>query len=191
MIILDELKKALSVLEPFNGAWCVCGGIAASIYGREGRFTNDIDIAIIDTPTMTAKEIASSVLIQIGYEAILGFVNDPRSLCKEQVLGLVAGRAAGGGAFVGVDFLLPVFPWVQDAVARAQIDPIDYGFSHVPTIQPEDLIIAKLFALRDAPERGVDLLDVRSIMEGVKSLDYTYLERKLACYNLTLPGTGR
>ncbi len=188
MIILDELKNALVALAPFNGAWCVCGGIAASIYGKDGRFTNDIDIALIDTPGMEAKAIASHVLSQLGYDGILGFVNDPRAPSKEQVLGLIVGRVSGQHSFVGIDFLLPVFPWVHDAVKRAQEEPINYGFARVPTIQPEDLIIAKLFALRDAPERGVDLLDIRSIIEGVRVLDYPYLERKLAEYGLTLPG---
>jgi len=187
MKIFQELRRVFEALQPFEGYWCLCGGVAASVYGAEGRFTNDIDVALMDTPSQTANEVASQVLQQLGYQAMLGFVRDPNHSSSQQVLGLLVGRVSGNDAFVGVDFLLPVFPWVEDAVTRAQLARFDFGFAKIPTIQPEDLLIAKLHALRDAPERGVDLLDIRSMMRASHSLDFEYLNRKLLQYNLTLP----
>jgi hypothetical protein len=187
MKLFHELRRVFEALQPFEGYWCLCGGVAASVYGTEGRFTNDIDVALVDTPILSAQEVATQVLQQLGYQAMLGFVGDPNGTSNKQVLGLMVGRVVGNDAFVGIDFLLPIFPWVADAVRRAQLSRFDFGFATLPTIQPEDLIIAKLQALRDAPERGIDLLDIRSILRSSHSLDFEYLNRKLLEYKLRLP----
>jgi hypothetical protein len=187
MRIFQELKRVFQALQPFDGYWCLCGGVAASVYRGHGRFTNDIDLAIVDTPQLSARGVATQVLEQLGYQPVLGYLRDPTGVGTEQVLSLIVGRVIGNESFIGIDFLLPVFPWVTEAVDRAQSLRLDFGFATIPTIQPEDLVVAKLHALRDSPGRGIDLLDIRSILNAGSDLDYEYLNRKLLEYKLSLP----
>jgi hypothetical protein len=86
-----------------------------------------------------------------------------------------------------VDILLPGLPWVPAAVARAQHNIIDLGFADVPVITPEDLIVAKCFAVRNAPDRFQDLDDLKELLTHVKDLDIDYTRRALQLHGLAIP----
>lgn len=86
-----------------------------------------------------------------------------------------------------VDVLLPEIPWVKGAVERAQANKLDLGFRHVPVITPEDLIIAKCYALRNSPDRFQDLDDIKELFKDVPDLDVDYLRRKLLEFSLQIP----
>jgi hypothetical protein len=181
--ILQRLKDLFSLLQSYEGSWAICGGVAASIYRTTPRFTGDIDIAIIDHNGQSAKEISQSVLTSLGYNPILGFVTDEHGkLIKPQAL--VIGREVEPGTFVGVDFLLPVMPWIESAVFRAQKNKLDYGFARIPTITVEDLCVAKLWALRGPNPRSVDLEDVLAVLEAAKEVDSNYILQ--SCANLSI-----
>ena len=186
MKIFDFLKRLVTVLESSKNPWAICGGVAASLYRELPRFTDDIDIAIADLPNMPALNAASEVLTKLGYKPKAGFVTDQfGKLIKGQAL--LIGRDETPGSFTGVDFLLPIIPWVTQSVARAQHNMLDYGFAKVPTITPEDLIIAKLFAFQGTPERRMDLDDIVSVLEGTKVIDKDYLRKECEAAKLNLP----
>lgn len=52
---------------------------------------------------------------------------------------------------------------------------------------PEDLIIAKCYALSGSPDRFQDLDDIREIFCAVTDLDLEYLSRKLNQFSLIIP----
>lgn len=61
------------------------------------------------------------------------------------------------------------------------------GFTHVPTVPPEDLILAKLFALQGTPGRVTDIDDVSSIWRHNPNLDKEYLSERLERYAIRIP----
>ena len=186
MQIFDKLKQIILELQPYQGKWAICGGVAACLYRAEPRFTGDIDIVLGGIPVQEAIEFAEEILKHLGYKPILGFISDlDGKLIKGP--GLIVAREDQHKAFVGIDFLLPVQPWIEPAVHRAQSNLIDYGFSKVPTITPEDLIIAKLFALQSAPSRPYDLDDILSILSSVKKIDFGCIRQAVAEYSIKVP----
>lgn len=86
-----------------------------------------------------------------------------------------------------IDILLPELPWVPLAVERAQYNKIDLGFSKVPVITPEDLVVAKCYSLKNEPDRFQDLDDLKEIFLGVSPIDYDYVRSNLARLKLSLP----
>ena len=74
MKLYDELKRAGTLLLEYPGQWAICGGIAASIYRSHPRYTDDIDFAVIDSETISAKDLACKIINQLGYKEYLGFI---------------------------------------------------------------------------------------------------------------------
>lgn len=187
MKLFDELKRATSYLGDFPRQWALCGGVAASIYRSKARFTDDIDFALIDSPDIAAGDLARQVIQKMGYRDYLGFIPDPRDVTK-QLQGLICARESADERFVGLDFLLPVQCWVNDAVAIAQSNLIDFGFAKLPTIVPEDLIVAKLIAVTNSPDRFQDLDDIKEIVQSV-SVDISRIRQQISKYSIKIePG---
>ena len=76
---------------------------------------------------------------------------------------------------------------MQDAVKRAQLNKLDYGFAIVASIIPEDLIVAKLFALQGTPNRKFDLDDILSILANLEEINRDLLMQLILEHMLTLP----
>lgn len=254
MKLLSELKLITKELNNYPDFWALCGGVVASIYRASARFTDDIDIALVDSCDMQAKDIASEVLAKLNYKPKLGYIpfgnensrmvyrdfrrkaynavgvaatklfaiagacreyipRATRENCKaklfhevakpgifncegyiydpkgsgEQVQGLLCGRDEVGGKFVGIDFLLPVFPWIEKAVSRAQENLLDYGFGKIPTITIEDLLIAKINAISSPSQRAVDIDDIKSIFEEQKIIDAQYIISQTSNIGIEIP----
>ncbi len=185
MKLFSELKELARQLKPWKGRWALCGGVAASIYRDKARFTLDIDIAVVDDPRHSARALAEEVLKRLGHKPSLGFVPDPKG-SGTQKMALILSREKSTSQFSGIDFLLPVFPWVPDAVERAQGNLIDYGFAKLATVTVEDLIIAKALAIRSNPTRFQDKDDILSILHCQK-VDRDYLLRQSKRLALPLP----
>lgn len=124
------------------------------------------------------------MIADLGYAEYLGFVPDILNENK-QVLGLCCARRSLDKTFVGIDFLLPVQFWVNDAVKAAQENLIDFGFAKLPTITPEHLIVAKCAAAISNPERFQDLDDLKEI-SGSVHLDLEFIDRALQSYGIVL-----
>src|ERR1700741_1532305 len=110
MKIFSELQKLSKHLEAWKGAWALCGGVAASLYRDTPRFTVDIDVAIVAQGDTSAEKIAQKVLAEMKYPSLIGFVPG-FSPQEKQLRALVSTRHEATDKYVGIDFLLPVFPW--------------------------------------------------------------------------------
>ncbi len=185
MKIFHELRRAVEILNDYPGNWALCGGVAASIYRKNPRFTNDIDFALIDSEKISAKSLAVTVSEKLGYKAQIGFFEEPTT--NKLVNGLICARLDGNDdLFVGLDFLLPVQNWIEPAVKLAQNNRIDFGFALLPTITPECLIIAKFNALCANPERFQDLDDLKNIANDI-DLNYDYLKNEIKKLGMEVP----
>lgn len=187
MTPLGVLKQAAAEFKRHNCRYCLIGGHAASLYRRTERVTRDVDFAIVGIPPEHSQNVAEEVLRGIGFEPVLGFIPGARDEKKPGELSLVTSAPADGELTGIIDILLPKLPWIADAVARAQSNKIDLGFARVPVIAPEDLIIAKCYALRSAPDRFQDLDDLKEIFTSTIQLDLDYVALKLEALGLTIP----
>src|SRR6185295_13797866 len=98
MRIFQVLKNVITLLEPYDERWAICGGVAASLYRETPRFTGDIDIALVDGEDTSAEKIASDILKKLGYTPKSGSVTDQNGiLIKKQAL--VIGREESEGKF--------------------------------------------------------------------------------------------
>ncbi len=186
MKLFANLKLATQQLSRFEECWAVCGGIAACLYRSTPRYTGDIDFILRDSNDFTALQIAETVTAALGYKPIAGWFTDQSGqLIKNQAL--VSGREDSAERYIGLDFILPVMPWVIPAIERAQLNKLDYGFAKLPTIVPEDLIVAKLFALQTSPDRKYDLDDIESILAHFKPINFTLIRTQVDQYNLNVP----
>lgn len=181
MKILRELKRVVALLQPYRGQWALCGGIAASIYRSHPRFTDDIDFVLVDGENQSAEDLALSIVCELGYEPYRGYFPDIAN--GELTLGLICARDSTFAHFVGVDFLLPKQPWIPRAVELAQENAIDFGFSVVPTITPECLILAKMVAVNKSPERRQDLDDIIQLLHDVQ-IDRSFVCREIKSYSI-------
>ena len=181
---LELLQLIVAKLEPYNTCFAIAGGLAASFYRNRPRLTNDVDIAF-NTGT-TSKDTAVSIIESIGLEASYGWIYDSKNHL-ENMIALVIGRQNKNDFECTIDILLPSFPWLPDAVERAQYNIIDFGFNKLPTITPEDIIIAKAFALTLEPNRFQDMDDIQAIFQNNNSLDQIYLAQNFEKYSISLP----
>lgn len=185
MKIFSELQRVTRILKEYSGQWALCGGVAASIYRNTPRFTNDIDFALIDSKEISAKEIAETVINNLGYKLYQGFIPNANKE-KKIVNGLICARSENENEhFIGFDFLLPKYSWVNTAVNLAQRNKINFGFDNLPTITPESLIIAKLVALTNNRERYQDMDDIKEIINNLK-IDFDYIKKELKDMNVEL-----
>ena len=100
---------------------------------------------------------------------------------------IVAGRGGKDSSTIGLDFILPAIPWFGPALMRAEQNLIDFGFAQVPCLTVEDLIVAKLFALKNDPSRFNDLDDLKSIFFAGHELDLPYLSGQMRRLEITVP----
>ncbi len=160
--------------------YALCGGIAANVYRSTFRTTNDLDIALYLPNSKSQeeeKEFALKFFEALGIEArIPGVGSNSAHLVSAEL----------GEFLPTLDFILPSLPWVTEAVHRAQVNLIDFGFGEIPTITPEDLILAKAYALTVSPNRVTDKDDIDSILKGQSIKNRQAISELLKRFNLTL-----
>ena len=184
---LKILKAAVTALRKHECAWCLIGGHAASLYRLQERLTKDVDFALVGRPASRSRATAAQVIRAIGLKPVLSFIPPRPGEAGRPALGLVTSEPPRGASTGIIDILLPVLPWLEPAVERAQHNLIDLGFARIPVITPEDLIVAKSYALRNSPDRFQDLDDLRAIFEGDNRLDLDYLRAGLGALKLSIP----
>ena len=132
----------------------IIGGLAASLLGRP-RFTNDIDLVILDLDDRLPGFIKK--LKKFGIEPRIedaeGFANKSRVL-------LVRHKESG----INIDISMGIMPFERDAVSRKKIETA-FGLE-VPLPLPEDLIIFKAIS-----RRPQDIEDIKAIINRHPSLD--------------------
>ena len=184
---LKTLRDAVKFLEKANCMYCIIGGHAASLYRTQERFTKDVDFALIANPLKASRKLAEGIIKSIGLKPVIGFIPPGPKEPKRKSICMITSKPLKGELKGIIDILLPELPWVEEAVRRAQHNKIDLGFLKVPVITPEDLVIAKCYALRNSPDRFQDLDDIKQIFISVKDLDFDYIDEKLIHHSLIIP----
>ena len=184
---LQALKRTVAALSELPCRFCLVGGHAASLYRSQERFTKDVDFALVADAKGKSRVIASQAIKKLGMKPVAGFMVLGDTERRERALCMVTSEPPASELTGLVDILLPEVPWVLDAVGRAQDNLIDLGFAKVPVITPEDLILAKCYAVRNSPDRFQDLDDLKQLFKDVRDLDTDYLRRRLVELKLTIP----
>lgn len=184
---LAVLKRTVAALSELPCQFCLIGGHAASLYRSQERFTKDVDFAVIGSPKARSREVAESAVRALGMKPMIGVIPVGKGERERSSVCMITSEPRDGELTGIVDILLPDVPWVQEAVERAQSNLIDLGFAMVPVITPEDLIVAKCLAVRNAPDRFQDLDDLKQLFTDVKDLDFDYLRRRLHELSLVIP----
>jgi len=181
---LELLKLAAEPLKLSGAKFAVAGGLAASFYRAKARLTNDVDVCLLADPASASREIAEKLLTDLGLKVFSGWVASSNSPLP--AIPMLIGKENDSESTLSLDILLPAFPWLEKAVLRAQENIIDFGFAELPMLTPEDLLIAKQFALSIESNRFQDLDDIQSIMSHNNQLDHEYLTAELSRLKLPL-----
>ncbi len=188
MDLKQFFAEVVRVLTKDKARFALAGGLVASLYRREERLTKDLDFLLL----------AEGGSEQKAAQVIRSFGLHPHLIRKAELEGgplfaikrrntpvwMVAGRQ---GDAIGLDFILPGMPWCESALARAEQNSIDFGFGKVPSLTVEDLILAKLFALKNDSSRFSDLDDLQSIFLAKHPLNLAYLTGQMQRLDLTVP----
>lgn len=185
MTPLKLLQLVVEHLRQLPGCYAVAGGLAASFYRRKPRLTNDVDIAFCTGTVEESKTAAKNMLVQAGLKPAMGWIASGEAM--PEAIALVIGRLQNDEYESTVDLLLPVFPWVRQAIQRAQHNVIDFGFAGLPTVTPEDLILAKAFALSIEKNRFTDLDDIQALLHTDNRLDAGYLAAEFERLQIPFP----
>ena len=180
---LSELFKAASKeLTDLECTFAVGGGLAADLYRKDTRSTNDVDFLFLADGMELDKgrTLLRKLNLGVGEVKLHQLTRSPAMNKKSKGTYILVGRANADDP--GVDLLLPPFPWFANAMRRSQSNLIDFGFGSVPTLTAEDIILAKLFA-----NRFKDLDDVQSILEAKKPLDVGYLAAEMDRLGFSFP----
>ena len=132
----------------------IIGGLAASLLGRP-RFTNDIDLIILDLDDRIPEFI----------QKLKNFGIEPRISDVEQFAAesrMLLSRHIESG--INIDISMGVLPFEREAVERRRVE-FAYGLEIVlPT--PEDLII-----LKSISQRPTDIEDIKAILARHPGID--------------------
>lgn len=192
MSLTGLLQRVVGELTKRKLPFALAGGLVASLYRQAPRMTNDVDVAIFGPE---ASEKTADAIIRF-------FDMEPHPLRKAQLDGgpmfaikkkstpvqIVAGRPPDEDTqAIGLDLLLPTLPWVEEACVRAQGNQVDFGFGPVPCLTVEDLVVSKLYSLRNQSARFTDLDDLKSIFEAKHELSLDYLGGRILALGLSFP----
>lgn len=187
MTSLKILKEAVAILDELNCHYCLVGGHAASLYRVKERLTRDVDFALMGRDSGDSREIASICISKLDLTAIPAFIPVANEENDRKSIYLMTSAPTEESLSGIIDILLPELPWVEEAVLRAQENKLHLGFAYVPVITPDDLVIAKCYALRNNPDRFQDLDDLKEIFAAIKDLDCDYTRSRLERYQLEVP----
>ncbi len=190
-----DLKKffnqVFDLLKKEKVQFALAGGLVASLYRKIERLTKDLDFLILSGPHTQDK--ACDIIKSMGLKPTLirkaDLEGGPLFAIKRQSTQpyIVAGRGDKDSSKIGLDFILPEMPWFANSLERAQRNNVDFGFGPVPCLTVEDLIIAKLFSLKNDPRRFNDLDDLQSIFDAAPPLDLAYLSGQIQKLKLGIP----
>ena len=182
MSLTELFKTSLKTLRDLDCTFAVAGGFAADLYRKQTRGTNDIDYLFLaeGSGIRLGKEMLTKLKLGTGEVRLHQLSRTPRMNKKSQEVYILVGRSADQE--LGVDLLLPPFPWFEKALERAQANLVDFGFGAIPTITAEDVVLSKLFA-----GRPKDHDDIISIFESARVLDLVYLAGEMERLGFILP----
>ncbi|MEZ4754142.1 MAG: nucleotidyl transferase AbiEii/AbiGii toxin family protein [Bdellovibrionota bacterium] len=191
---LFELTKLVcNKLEVAKIQFAIAGGICADIYRGEPRATDDIDVLVaVDEQNI---EQAKEIIKDLGYSPAIVTENMLRGetrfkrKSKQGPPQIIVGRDTNKP--YGVDFLLMTFPWANTALERSKSNLIKIsGIGEIPCLTVEDMIISKLFAIKNNSTRRYkksDIPDIALMLENNADIDLVYLSHSMEVLELILP----
>ncbi len=184
-------KKVITILQTKNVRFALAGGFASSLYRKEERTTKDLDFLIL--AQSDTLEIASTIIHECDliphYIRKASLEGGPMFAIKRNNTPpyIVAGRSSHEENTIGLDFILPVMPWFESALVRAELNSIDFGFGKIPCITVEDVILSKFYSLKNNSQRFNDLDDLKSIFERDQNIDIAYICGQMQKLKVTVP----
>ena len=132
----------------------VVGGLAASLLGRP-RFTNDIDLVILDLDNRLPEFLEKAK--QFG---IVPRIENAEDFAQRSRVLLMRHKESG----INIDISMGLIPFERDAVSRKKNESA-FGIE-IPLPSPEDLIIFKAIA-----GRSQDVEDIKNIVARYSNLE--------------------
>ena len=148
-MLIQALRKILSVLENLEVPYALIGGLALAFYNVV-RATKDLDLLILLSPIEMERLAGQLTANGLRAQARKGAPGDP-------VVGVVVVDLPIDAGHVSCDLLLPSARWQSEAVRNAQTFETE-GLS-LRVVRARDLFLLKLYA--DGPQ---DLLDAGSLL---------------------------
>jgi predicted nucleotidyltransferase len=156
--LLPALKSISLLLNEKDIEGMIIGGLAVSLMGRP-RYTNDIDLVILDLDTRLPEFI--SRLKTLGIEPRIDDIEE--FALKSRVL-LMRHKESG----IDIDISMGVLPFEVEAVGRRHVK--NQSGLQLVLPAPEDLIIFKAVA-----QRPQDIDDIKAIVNRYPDLDKDYI----------------
>lgn len=193
LTLTELIELTCNLLSSSSIDFALAGGIVADTYRGEPRATDDVDVLVaIDENNLHRGEEVITILgynPSIATEAVLSGDTRFRRKASQSKPQMIVGRDPAKP--YGIDLLLMTFPWAQAALVRAQYNLIELpGIGETPALTVEDLIIAKLFAIKNNPARRYktsDIPDIALMLENNPDIDLNYLSDALTSLELILP----
>lgn len=183
------LKDVVLYLEKEGHAYALAGGLLASLYRDEKRFTQDLDFLFYSDShsQKNAEKIIKHFGLVPHYLRQAQLSGGPLFAIKNKTspVWMVVGRPESKTSRIGLDFILPTIPWFSKALSRAMENRIDFGFAKIPCLTVEDIIIAKIHGAQNLV-RFKDLDDLQSIFKAEHPLDFDYLSGELKAHDFNL-----
>ncbi len=191
MNLITLLQQATEKLKEQEIVFAVAGGLVASVYRSDNRATDDVDIAILvkASQAAAAKKIIKSFELDVTEVTKAQLEGGPSFAIKKRStpVQILVGRNRINREALGLDFILDEMPWVERAVLRAQDYKVDFGFGPVPSLMIEDIIIAKLYSIRNRSDRFKDYDDLQNIFRTQHELNLAYLIDQISSLQLPIP----
>lgn len=192
MNLIETFRKVVEELKARDISFALAGGMVASFYRKQARATDDLDFVVYSEKNfeLNASDIFKFFELTMHFLRKAELEGGPMFAIKKKSspIWIISGRASDNNR-TGIDFILSEVLWVKEAILRSKKNEIDFGFGKVPCITVEDLILSKIYSLKNQSTRFMDIDDLRSIFEAYESaqIDIVYLTSRMASLKLSFP----
>jgi len=169
MVQLDKaLKKMVRLFKKKSVKVVLVGGLACGVW-KHVRATKDIDFLVASEDYEKIIQIMKS----LGYEG-----------CKEfDQLGILKFPEIPAKDLPEVDFVIANQDFLKKILKTAPVG--DFNGEEISVSDPEQLIILKLKAINDNPDRDLDWYDIKSLIRLNRSnISYPVINSFLEKFNL-------
>lgn len=191
MKIAEQLEAVVAQLHANKVRYALAGGLVASLYRKSIRMTADVDFLLFSAshPETQARKILKTLGLEISEIRGAQLEGGPLHAIKNKStpIFLIAGRPREPGTGIGVDFLLPGFPWFEKALEHAEKNRVDFGFGKIPCLTAEDILLSKFYSVSNRQDRFQDLDDIKDIFLADRTLDLNYLSAQMRELKLKVP----
>ena len=153
-LLSPAIKSISQLLQEDDVDGMIIGGLAASLLGRP-RFTNDIDLVILDLDHRLPEFLKK--LRKFGIEPR---IEDAADFARKSRVLLMRHQESG----INIDISMGIMPFERESVSRKTIESAS-GLE-MPLPSPEDLIIFKAIS-----RRPQDVEDIKAVIARYPNLD--------------------